>query len=107
MNYEECAYMYYLDSKVTFGFILNNLEEDKKISPDIIIYRKDWNWNYKADMFRPFFKQNTYQKIAFPVYDYPTNTIPELQMEHRHLYRTKYARNEGDKAVIYIKNPGS
>jgi len=107
VNYEECAYMYYLDSKVTFGFILNNLEEDEKILPDIIIYRKDWVWNYGPEMFSPFLKKASYQKVSFPVYDYPTNTIPDLQMEHRHLYKTKYARNEGDKAVIYIKNPDS
>ena len=102
-NYEECAYMYYLNSKVTFGFILNNLEEDRKITPDIIIYRKDWNWNYEADMFKPFFKQATYQKIAFPVYDYPTNTIPDLQMDYRHLYRTKYAQNKNQEVKLHYR----
>jgi len=41
-NYEECSYMYYLGSRVIIGYVGNNLEEDLKIQPDVIIFRKRW-----------------------------------------------------------------
>lgn len=101
-NYEECAYMYYLRSKVIIGFVGNNLKEDLKMSPDTIIFRKKWNYN--PQIFSGFFQNERYKKVSFPVFDYPVNNIPELDGGvFRHLYRTRLAKNEGDRLDIYIK----
>ena len=102
-NYEECAYMYYLKSKVTFGFNLNNLEEDMTIVPDMIIYRKGWAWNFSPEVFTPFLRKANYSTEYFPVFDYPTNTISDLQIENRHLYQTKFAQNRNEEVELLYR----
>ena len=100
-NYEECAYMYYLGSKVIVGCVGNNLEEDYKMRPDIIIFRKKWGYNPR--MFDIFFQNGTWKKISFPVFDYPVNNIPELDGWLPHLYKTIIAENDDDRLDIYLR----
>ena len=89
-NYEELVYMYYLGSKVTIGFAGNNVDEDAKIQPDIIIFRKARNPAYRA-VFNRFLYMDRYEKISFPVLDYFVNNIPELRY---HLYITPLCNDE-------------
>lgn len=102
-NYEECSYMYYLNSKVVIGYVGNNLEEDMKTDPDIIILRKNGAQTTKKEIFGPFFERSNYVKVPFPVFDYLVNNIPETSGPIRHLYRTEMAENADERLNIYIK----
>lgn len=103
-NYEENSYMYYLGSKTIIGYVGNNLEEDKKLEPDIIILRKFFipSQGYEY-IFDNFMKKNKYVKIDFPIFDYPFNNIPELNFNIPHLYKTTFANNDSEKLYLYIK----
>ncbi len=103
-NYEENSYMYYLNSKTIVGYVKNNLEEDKKLEPDVIIDRKYFSFaeGYK-DVFDTFLNKNKYEEINFPVFDYPFNNIPELNFNVPHLYKTMSANNDSEKLYLYVK----
>ncbi len=102
-NYEECSYMYYLDAKVTMGFVLNNLEEDLNVKPDVIMFRKDWGWNYDRWKFEPLFRKGNYKSHYLEVYDYPYNNLPDLYIKNDgHLFKTKLGTQESNKAKIYV-----
>jgi len=99
-NYEECSYMYYLNSKVIIGYVGNNLAEDMKANPDIIIMRKNWAYTSKEEIFTPFFERNKYVMVSFPVFDYFVNNIPETSL---HLFKTMKAENASECLDIYMK----
>ena len=99
-NYEECSYMYYLNSKVIIGYVGNNLVEDMKANPDIIIMRKKWTYTSEQKIFTPFFGRNKYVMVSFPVFDYFVNNIPETSL---HLFKTKMAENDSQRLNIYLK----
>jgi hypothetical protein len=99
-NYEECSYMYYLNSKVIIGYVGNNLAEDMKANPDIIIIRKKGTYTTKQEIFAPFFERNKYAKVSFPVFDYFVNNIPETGV---HLFKTRMAENNSQCLDIYLK----
>jgi hypothetical protein len=99
-NYEECSYMYYLNSKVIIGYVGNNLMEDMKADPDIIILRKKLAYTNKQEIFAPFFERNNYVRMSFPVFDYFVNNIPETSL---HLFKTKMAENDSQCLDIYLK----
>ncbi|MDD3906160.1 MAG: hypothetical protein PHS46_06505 [Candidatus Omnitrophica bacterium] len=101
-NYEELAYMYYLDSKVIIGFVGNNLHEDSKLRPDVVIFRKTRS---SADLavFNNFLLSDKYEKISFPVFDYFVNNIPELR---HHLYLTPLSDEKNKNLDIFIKSTG-
>ncbi len=101
-GYEENSLMYYLNSRVIVGYVGNNLDEDRKLQPDIIVYRK----SYPAfiDIFNSFLKTAKYKMVSFPIFDYPVNNIPELNYSYfTHLYKTKPADNDWEKLDIYLK----
>ncbi len=77
-NYEELSYMYYLKSHVIIGQVLNNLTNDVKLQPDIIIPRLLWKVAGLPylDAFR---KAGTYNTVRFPIQDFYTNNLPELR----------------------------
>lgn len=100
-NLEENSYMYYLKSKTIVGYVGNNLKEDRKLEPDVIIYRKGFPFNEEyINVFNTFFN-NKYQEVSFPVYDYPFNNIPELNYNVSHLFQTKFASNDNEKLYLY------
>ena len=103
-NYEEPAYMYYLGSKTIIGFVGNNLKEDIKLQPDIIIPRKG-RLQGRERLFDSLLQKGHYRKISFPVFDYyPVNNIPEIDHgRFSHLYGTLPARNEDERLDIYVK----
>lgn len=100
-NYEEFSYMFYLGSKVTIGYVGNNLEEDLKVQPDIIIYRQGWGTN--PEIFNYFLRKEKYKVVSFPVYNYPLNNIPEFNFAISHLFKTKLATNEEEKLRIFVR----
>ena len=102
-NYEESSFMYYLNSKVIVGYIGNNLDEDRKMNPHILSFRK--TWNKYPEIFNEFAGRNQYEKKSFPVYDNPVNNIPELNFlpAFNHLYETKPHTNEADAADLFLR----
>lgn len=97
-NYEEPAYMYYLDSKVIIGLVGNNLAEDKKIQPEVIIFRRGYDQFKK--IFDDYLQKSKYTAYTLPVYDYHYNNLPEPGW---HLYKTKLAEKDEEKLTIFIK----
>jgi hypothetical protein len=97
--------MYYLDSKVTVGFVGNNLQEDMLTVPDIIVYRKWWG-NFRL-IFDEFLVRYPYDRIEFPVFDNPVNSIPELNLQPSpvflHHFGTLFAINDEWKTDIFIR----
>lgn len=101
-NYEEFSYMYYLKSRVTFGYVNINLDEDLKIQPDIVIFRPGWETNPKY--FNDFLKKDKYDEIIFPIVNYPLNNIPDFNFKYPHQFKTLYVKNENDKLSIFVKS---
>lgn len=101
-NYDEGAYMYYLGSKVVGGYVQNNLENDIRSKPDIIIRRK--GWDDKADLLSNFERKGKFKTVAFDVYDYNFNNIPELPgyWTMTHLFRTKLVDDTTRKSQVEI-----
>jgi hypothetical protein len=100
-NYEETSYMFYLNSKVIIGFAGNNLDEDSNQKPHIIAYRKPWE-NYH-DIFNNYFTKWDYAWITFPVFDYPYNNLPELNLQvSGHLFMTFLAEKKEDETYLFI-----
>ncbi|MDX2188975.1 MAG: hypothetical protein SFY32_03855 [Bacteroidota bacterium] len=104
-NYEELAYMFYLKSKTTIGFIKNNLEEDKKYQPDIIIYRRGWGWQNDQNIFNDFFQKAKYKPIQFPVVDFYVNNMPEINEKDpvTHQFKTLTTNDPNQMMTIYVK----
>jgi hypothetical protein len=113
-NYEETSFMYYLDAKVVVGYVGNNLEEDAKATPDVIVYRRFWQ-NF-VPVFSSFLARGHYEQVSFPVVDSPFNNVPELSKFIRRLYwgapvvhqfRTLGSRDEVLKVGIFLRRSGT
>lgn len=103
-NYEETSYMYYLGSKVTVGYVGNNLAEDSLLVPDVIAYRR--NWGNFVKVFNKFWREASYSTQTFPVFDNPLNNIPELNFfkpAFNHQFRTLDDKPEKENVVLYLK----
>jgi hypothetical protein len=102
-NYEEHAYMYYLDSKVIVGFVGNNIEEDARLTPDIIAYRKPWQ-NF-VNVFNSYLQKAAYEPVMFPVVDVLVNNIPEVNLMPalNHKFKTVQTENPQEATYLYIK----
>ncbi|RPI36382.1 MAG: hypothetical protein EHM54_05865 [Nitrospiraceae bacterium] len=102
-NYEETSFMYYLNAKVIVGYVGNNLEEDARMQPDIIVYRKLWG-NFEP-IFTNYLQQAAYERITFPVFDYTVNNIPELhfRLPIQHQFQTLETADEREKTDIYVR----
>ena len=102
-NYEETSFMYYLNSKVIIGFVGNNLQQDALTIPDVIVYRKSWGAFEK--IFSSFLMTGRYSRMVFPVVDYPTNNIPELNWAPPFVHRfgTEDADDVRGAVDIYLR----
>jgi hypothetical protein len=103
-NYEETSYMYYLGSKVIVGFVGNNLEEDRKILPDIIQYRKSWGTD--PAVFSSYLQQAKYERKSFPIRDNFTNNSPEVIFPNpllNHQFKTLQGQSEQEVVELYVK----
>lgn len=100
-NYEEASYMYYLRSRVTIGYIGLNIDEDMKLQPDVIVYRKWWRNHPKA--FYNLMTRAEYREVAFPVTDYPVNNFPQLDVYYYHRFETFIPTIEQNRLRMYIR----
>jgi hypothetical protein len=104
-NYEEYSYMYYLNSKVIVGYVGNNLEEDARLVPDIIAYRK--LWPHFVDLFNHFLSRARYEPVSFPVFDSPVNNMPNFDNEQfpllNHRFKTFLTDDPQQATYLYIK----
>jgi hypothetical protein len=102
-NYEEYAYMYYLNSKVLIGFAGTNIAEEINLMPDIIAYRKYWPRFHSV--FNSYFQRATYEPIKFPVADGLINNIPELNLVPalNHKFKTVHTEDPQQATFLYIK----
>ncbi|MEM7101930.1 MAG: hypothetical protein AAF502_02290 [Bacteroidota bacterium] len=99
-NYEEPAFMYYLGTKTTVGFLGNNLPEDGMLVPDIIVFRK--HWTKFSSIFEMFLSQNRYERVAFPVKDIPVNNLPQFDYRISHRFITPLPENASDSLEVFI-----
>ncbi len=99
-NYEEYVLMYYLGSRVVVGYVGNNLEEDLKVTPDIVLVRKN-RPNFINEL-SSFLKKGNYKEVTLDVYDYQVNNIPEMTLPLRHLFATPKTDRQEEKLSFYI-----
>lgn len=101
-DYETTSYMFYLGSKVTIGYTKNNFFEDLNTKPDIIIYRKYLLQD--PSIFNIFLRGDKYQQILFPLFDSPTNDLPQLEFTKitQHRFKTKYTKNEQEMVQLFV-----
>ncbi|MCR4280410.1 MAG: hypothetical protein NUV82_03240 [Candidatus Komeilibacteria bacterium] len=97
-NYEEQVYMYYLKSRVIVGYVGNNLAEDRGLSPDVIIYRRDWTGH--EDIFTDYLEKDDYRVISLPIMDYKYNNIAESCC---HLYTSPLTRDYNKQLKIFLR----
>lgn len=104
-NYEETSFMFYLGSRVIIGFTGNNLEQDTRMVPDIVIFRKGWRTFLDPGIFAAFLGRHHYQRVSFPVLDYNVNNIPELNLwpPYQHQFQTFNTEDENKKVDIFLK----
>jgi hypothetical protein len=102
-NYEEYAYMYYLNSKVIIGFGGNNIREEAAMTPDIIAYRKYWPRFF--NIFNAYFQKASYEPVMFPVFDGLVNNIPEFNLMPtlNHNFKTVHTENPKEATYLYIR----
>lgn len=100
-NYEETSFMYYLNAKVTYGYVGNNIAQDQLFVPDIIISRKKWKGYFQQ--FYLYLKAFPYVRVRFPVIDSAVNNIPELAWVITHRFRTEETSDESQQLDIYLR----
>jgi len=85
------------------GFIGNNLEEDKKQTPDVLAYRKPWG--NSVEEFQGYMKQTPFVREGYPVYDNPVNNIAELNFmpAFNHKFETIEGSTEQERTELYFK----
>ena len=89
-NYEELALMYYLESHVIVGLTLNNLVEDRRLEPDLVIPRRHWRSSLPEVV--AFLRRGRWERNALPVVDLHYNNNPALSrsrfLPDPHRFRT-------------------
>jgi len=98
-NIEQTPYIYYLGSSAFRETSYDTLPDNE---PDIIIPKKYPNLGYQPSVIDKLLKDGSYQKITFPIADYPANNISEFSFSLKHLFKTRIAGKETDRLVIYI-----
>lgn len=75
-NYEAHPLMFYLGSRVIVGLALNNIAEERALSPDVVIPRRAWRRNLPE--LRRFLARSEYREEGLPVLDVHYNNNPGL-----------------------------
>jgi hypothetical protein len=106
-NYEETSYMFYLGSRTILGFIGNNLADDLKLRPDVMIVRKNsvspaFNIDYRK-IFSDYLQKDRYARVVLPIFDLAYNTVPQTEDPCEHSFRTNTATDEKDRLVMFIR----
>lgn len=105
-NYAETVYMHYLDCRVVVGYVKTNLDADMHETPDVLIYREDWDGGGDKKIFDTFRRRAEYEEATFPVQDMTWNTIPELNIPlSLHQFRTlRPTITDGDLTILIKKD---
>lgn len=104
-NYEETSFMYYLDAKVTIGYVQSNIENDMRYQPDVIYFNPQWSWGQAPRILDQFLAHGKYGRAQFPVARYRVNNIPEVNLEPEinHQFRTLIPRAGEPQAELLVK----
>jgi hypothetical protein len=102
-NYEEQALMFYLDSRVIIGLTLNNLAEDRRLEPDLVIPRRRWPSSLPEVV--AFLRRGRWERILLPVVDLHYNNVPALSrsrfLPDPHRFRTAVPGHPEEALAIY------
>lgn len=100
-NAEQPVLMYYLGSHV----ICDEQTDCNYEAPDIIFPRHGWGYLEKkfTDVASKAVENNKYKQILLPIWDYPSNNIPELSLGLRHLFKTPITNNDDQKILLLVK----
>jgi hypothetical protein len=102
-NYEEQALMYYLGSRVIIGLALNNLSEDRRLQPDLVIPRRYWRSSLPEAL--AFLRRGRWERVELPVVDLHYNNIPALSrsryLPDPHRFRTAVPAGPDEALAIY------
>ena len=102
-NYEEASFMYYLGSRVIIGYAGANLEEDLKLTPEVVFIRRAWeraDFTPDEELIRGFLTRAEYREVALPVLDFFVNNMPESGI---HVFKTVELENDLRQARIYVR----
>ena len=75
-NYEAHPLMFHLRSRVIVGLAGNNLLEERKLSPDVVIPRG--RWPRRLPELERFLARGQWEEVVLPVLDVHYNQIPSL-----------------------------
>jgi hypothetical protein len=104
-NYEEYAFMYYLDSHVIVGLSLNNLRRDRELSPDVVIPRRRWPRSLQE--LGPYLRAGDWEQVRLPVADVHHNNVPALSASRfipaPHRFETPHSDDPDEQLVLYLR----
>ena len=104
-NYEEYAFMYYLDSHVIIGLALNNLARDQRMQPDVVVPRRRWPRSLQA--LRPMLAGGGWEEERVPVRDTHHNNFPALSRTpftpDPHRFVTPATDDPAEQLVLYLR----
>ena len=104
-NYEEYAFMYYLDSHVIVGLSLNNLRRERDLLPDVVIPRRRWPRSLRE--LGPFLRAGDWEQVRLPVADVHHNNVPALSASRfipaPHRFVTPASGDPDEQLVLYLR----
>lgn len=104
-NYESTSYIYYLNARVLIGYIPLQLEQDLKLTPDAMVFRRQWQ-SASITHFESYLAKAPYGMIRFAVRDAPVNQIPELyfwgQSLH-HRFKTVLTDDPQEQLAMFVR----
>jgi len=104
-NYEEYAFMYYLDSHVIVGLSLNNLRRERDLAPDVVIPRRRWPRSLRA--LGPFLRDGDWEEVRLPVADVHHNNVPALSASRfipaPHRFVTPASEVPDEQLLLYLR----
>jgi hypothetical protein len=104
-NYEEYAFMYYLDSHVIVGLSLNNLRRERELAPDVVIPRRRWPRSLRE--LGPFLRAADWEEVRLPVADVHHNNVPALSASRfvpaPHRFETPKTDAPDEQLVLYLR----
>jgi len=104
-NYEEHGFMYYLNSQILIGQVLNTINQDLELRPDIIFQRKE-HFKEADQFFQYYLGQAAYKKVKFSIIDYDVNNIPDTNdLAFYHQFKTNYSADPQKQLEIFVLEP--
>ena len=108
-NYEEACLMYYLDCKVSFGFLGSQFVPANIERADVIFFRNFWiRTEEQVDLLKALVSKDAYETISFKGKDVPFNRLPEPysgknKLEKISASKTLLATHPEDETRIFVR----